>query len=66
MRDTVKMEHIDPKLKVTCETGKLDFSFTKLEKIEDLKMKEPRDGKRKPIEEPTDEQDEANQKQLEQ
>lgn len=65
-RETVQPSHVDPKLGITVETGKLDFSFTKLEKIEDLKMKEPRDGKRKPIEEPTDEQDEANQKQLEQ
>jgi len=45
MRVTVKLDHCDPKVEVTVEVEKLDFSFTNLEDVESLKMKEPRAGK---------------------
>lgn len=58
MRKTVHADHIDPKQKVVCTSDNLDFSFTKLEDVESLKTKEPRAGKRKPIEEFSDEEEE--------
>lgn len=61
MRETVKLDHCDPKVEVTVEVEKLDFSFTNLEDVESLKMKEPRAGKWKPIIEPTDEEEDKQQ-----
>lgn len=61
MRSTVLPDHKDPKQAITVESEKLDFSFTNLEDIESLKMKEPRAGKRKAIIEPTDEEEDKKQ-----
>ena len=57
------MSHVDPKVEIKVDSDHLDFSFTKLEDVESLRMKEPRAGKRKPIEEILDEDEEKKAQQ---
>lgn len=41
LRETVKADHCDPKVEVTVEVEKLDFSFIGLLDVETLKTKDP-------------------------
>lgn len=47
--DTLKLDHVDPKQPLWLENQSLDFSFCELSDVVSLKKKEPRAGKRKPI-----------------
>ena len=55
--DTLKEDHVDPKLPITLENQALDFSFWDLTDIISLKKKEPRAGKRKQIVDSDNEKD---------
>lgn len=55
---TLKDDHKDPKLPVTIENQSLDFSFCELTDVVSLKKKEPRAGKRKPIQDSDNEEGE--------
>ena len=58
MRETVLLDHKDPKVQVVVETNVLDFGYLNIEEIESLKTKEPWGGIRKKIEEEKEEDDE--------
>jgi hypothetical protein len=63
--DTLKEDHVDPKLPVTLENLALDFSFWDITDVISLKKKDPRDGKRKEIVDSDNEKDDklvSNQK----
>ena len=55
--DTLKEEHKDPKLSICLENKALDFSFCDLTDVVSLKKKEPRAGKRKPIQDSDNEEE---------
>jgi hypothetical protein len=55
--DTLKLDHIDPKQPATIENQSLDFSFCDLTDVVSLKKKEPRAGKRKPIQDSDNEEE---------
>lgn len=57
---TLKLDHVDPKQHIIVENKSLDFSFCDLGDIADLKKKEPRAGKRKPIQDSDNEEEEIN------
>eukprot|EP00344_Euplotes_crassus_P001764 CAMPEP_0197001358 /NCGR_PEP_ID=MMETSP1380-20130617/6072_1 /TAXON_ID=5936 /ORGANISM="Euplotes crassus, Strain CT5" /LENGTH=338 /DNA_ID=CAMNT_0042418989 /DNA_START=15 /DNA_END=1031 /DNA_ORIENTATION=- len=60
MESTLKLDHVDPKQEIILENKSLDFSFCDMTDITDLKKKEPRAGKRKPIQDSDNEEEENN------